>query len=237
MTFKRLILICFLFVPNEIFGKQISGIQIISEVEEWLKKKKVEPNFSILPEIKYPDCKKIEISKISTNFNLLKISCSSPNKWSFIIRNKISSAKKDTNKKIKEVKKKKKPKHKIVVLNKRLEKGSIISVGDIKIIERRVANNNVVNNSDFIIGKKLKKSILPNKPIYFSSLQKNWMIEKNSEITIVNNIGPISIKVHGIAMENGDFEQQIKVKNASSGEIIRGFVKNKKKVQINTKQF
>ena len=63
------------------------------------------------------------------------------------------------------------------------------------------------------------------------------MIEKNSEITIVNNIGPISIKVHGIAMENGDFEQQIKVKNVSSGEVIRGFVKNKKKVQINTKQF
>ena len=45
------------------------------------------------------------------------------------------------------------------------------------------------------------------------------------------------IKVDGIALENGDFNDKIKVKNISSGEILTGFVNNNKKVIFRPKQF
>ena len=62
-------------------------------------------------------------------------------------------------------------------------------------------------------------------------------MEKNSEIFIENNLGPITIKVEGIALENADLNEKIKVKNISSGQILSGYVENKKKVTLRAKQF
>ena len=92
-----------------------------------------------------------------------------------------------------------------------------------------------MNKTD-IIGKKTKRTIMSNKPIYENYLQKSWMIEKNEEITIENNIGSIYIKVEGIALQNADFMDKIKVMNKSSGQIITAYVKNKKKVTLKPKQ-
>jgi flagella basal body P-ring formation protein FlgA len=92
-----------------------------------------------------------------------------------------------------------------------------------------------MNKTD-IIGKKTKRTIMSNKPIYENYLQKSWMIEKNEEITIENSIGSIYIKVDGIALQNADFMDKIKVMNKSSGQIFTAYVKNKKKVTLKPKQ-
>ena len=73
--------------------------------------------------------------------------------------------------------------------------------------------------------------------IYLKNLEKNWMIEKNSKVIFENSSEFIKIKVDGIALENGDFNDKIKVKNISSGEILTGFVNNNKKVIFRPKQF
>ena len=63
------------------------------------------------------------------------------------------------------------------------------------------------------------------------------MIEKNSKVIFENSSEFIKIKVDGIALENGDFNDKIKVKNISSGEILTGFVNNNNKVIFRPKQF
>ena len=59
---------------------------------------------------------------------------------------------------------------------------------------------------------------------------------KNSSIIIENKIGSITVKDKGIALENLDFMDVLKVKNIKSGKIIYGFAKNEKKVVLKTKQ-
>ena len=78
---------------------------------------------------------------------------------------------------------------------------------------------------------------MPTEQFFFSSLKKDWVIEKDSLIFIENRINSVIIKIEGIALQNGDLGQKIRVKNLKSGKILHGFVRNKKKVSLNTKQF
>ena len=125
----------------------------------------------------------------------------------------------------------------VLALKNSLKSGTIINENDIIVIKKRVNNkNDLVKNKIDLIGKKLKKSINSNRPIYHSNLEKDWLIQKNSSIIIENKIGSITVKDQGIALENADFMDVLKVKNIKSGKIIYGFAKNQKKVVLKAKQ-
>ena len=171
---------------------------------------------------------------MSLNYTLIKVFCEKPNKWSIILRNKILKPKKVK----KALKLNNRYKNEVVVLKNDLDKGSVVSPDDIKeIFVNTSINKGIAVSKNDVIGKKIKNKILANKVIYLKNLEKNWMIEKNSKVIFENSSEFIKIKVDGIALENGDFNDKIKVKNISSGEILTGFVNNNKKVIFRPKQF
>ena len=152
---------------------------------------------------------------------MIKVSCLGENKWSFIVRNKqeFKSKNNDLKNNIS-----------VLALKNSMRSGTIINEDDIVVIKKRVNNkNDLVKNKTDLVGKKLKKSINSNRPIYHSNLEKDWLIQKNSSIIIENKIGSITVKDKGIALENADFMDVLKVKNIKSGKIIYGFAKNEKK--------
>ena len=233
MIILTTVLLLILIVPTpSAYSETLESSEIKVKVDKWLIEKKVSSNIKILPGKKYPKCSDLIINDISTNFSLIKVSCIEPSNWSFILRNKIKKTH------IKKVERKKKENLiKFVSLKKNYSKGKIIREEDLEVIEKKIINTrNLVMNKTDIIGKKTKRTIMSNKPIYENYLQKSWMIEKNEEITIENVIGSIYIKVEGIALQNADFMDKIKVMNKSSGQIITAYVKNKKKVTLKPKQ-
>ena len=231
MKYILILLILNFFVQLDLKADQVSGEEIQKQAEEWLKDKNIQSNLSILPEIKYPKCTKIIFSKASINFNLIKVYCDSPNKWSFMLRNKISVPVKNKKKSIDK-------KQTIWVSSKNLKKGQIINENDIKLSNTSVKNiYGIVTNKNDLIGMKVNRSIRTNQKFYHNNLEKIWTIEKNSKIIVINKIGPITVKVDAIALENGDKNDKIRVKNISSGEILTGYVENKKKINLNAKQF
>ena len=233
MRTKIFIILIFFISFRDAFSKDIDGNELSVLIDKWLNERKIESNFNILNEIKYPGCDEIIINNVSINYSLIKVSCFSPNKWSFIVRNKLKRLKK-ISKKVK----KEKFKSKVFVLKSDFKKGKFIHRDDIRELEREVKNNkNLVLEISDIIGKKTKRHIKANREIYYAFLEKDWMIKKESEILIENSIGMLSVKVKGIALEDADYMEKIKVKNISSGEILTGYVENKKKVLIRPKQF
>ena len=187
-------------------------------------------NIEILDNIKYPFCtdKDLFISDISGSYRLIKVSCLGENKWSFIVRNK-KNIQIDNNIS--------KNKVNVLALRNNKKSGTVIKDEDIIVIKKHVSNkNDLVQNKTEIVGKTLKKSINSNRPIYHSNLEKDWLIKKNSSIVIENKIGSITVKDQGIALENADFMDVLKVKNVKSGKIIYGFAENKRKVVLKTKQ-
>ena len=226
--FIYLIILCFIF--NHSNAATMNGSELKERISKWLKTKGVNTQVEILDNIKYPYCneKDLLISDISGSYRLIKVNCIGEDKWSFIVRNKQN---------VESNKNKSKNKVNVLALKNGLKSGTIINENDIIVIKKSVKDkNDLVKNKTDLIGKKLKKSINSNRPIYHSNLEKDWLIQKNSSIIIENKIGSITVKDKGIALENADFMDVLKVKNIKSGKIIYGFAKNQKKVVLKAKQ-
>ena len=226
--FIYLIILCFIF--NHSNAATINGSELKERISKWLKTQGANIQVEILDNIKYPYCneKDLLISDISGSYRLIKVNCIGEDKWSFIVRNKQN---------VEFNKNKSKNKVNVLALKNGLKSGTIINENDIIVIKKSVKDkNDLVKNKTDLIGKKLKKSINSNRPIYHSNLEKDWLIQKNSSIIIENKIGGITVKDQGIALENADFMDVLKVKNIKSGKIIYGFAKNQKKVVLKAKQ-
>ncbi len=225
--FIYLFILCFIF--NYSNASTINGFELKERISNWLKTKGAKTQIEILDNIKYPYCneKDLLISDISGSYRLIKVNCIGEDKWSFIVRNKQNV---ESNNKTKN-------NVNVLALKNSMKSGTIINEDDVIVIKKRVNNkNDLVKNKTDLIGKKLKKSINSNRPIYHSNLEKDWLIQKNSSIIIENKIGSITVKDQGIALENADFMDVLKVKNIKSGKVIYGFAKNQKKVVLKAKQ-
>ncbi len=220
----------FFFIFKNTIASSITGYELKILIEDWLKKNGNQANITILKDLKYPACKhsNIFINDISGNSKLIKVNCVGENPWQFIVRNKLNIKKQEI---------KKQEMSKFYALKNYKDKGSIIFEEDLVIIKtKNRIKNKFISDKLAIIGKKLKKSVKPNQLLRYSNLENDWLIEKNSLVTIVNNKGFITIKEEGLAMNDANFMDTIKVKNVKSGKIIVGYAKNKKKVILNTKQ-
>ena len=229
IIFKALI-ITFLIVKDSL-ASTISGYEIKSLIEKWLEKQSVEANVNILESLKYPACEpeNIIINDISGNSKLIKVNCIGDNPWQFIVRNKVNKLQSNT---------KNKQLSNFYALKNFKEKGSIIKEKDLIIIKRKNSQRNLfISEKTDIVGKKLKKSVNSNQLLKRSNLEKDWLIKKNSQVTIINNKSFVTIKEDGLAMNDANYMDMIKVKNIKSGKVIVGYAKNEKKVILNTKQY
>ena len=226
----KTLIITFLIVKDSL-ASTISGYEIKSLIEKWLEKQGVEANVNILESLKYPACEpeNIIINDISGNSKLIKVNCIGNNPWQFIVRNKVNKLKSKT---------KNKQLSNFYALKNFKEKGSIIKEKDLIIIKRKNSQRNLfISEKADIVGKKLKKSVNSNQLLKRSNLEKDWLIKKNSQVTIINNKSFVTIKEDGLAMNDANYMDMIKVKNIKSGKVIVGYAKNEKKVILNAKQY
>ena len=226
----KTLIITFLIVKDSL-ASTISGYEIKSLIEKWLEKQSVEANVNILESLKYPACEpeNIIINDISGNSKLIKVNCIGDNPWQFIVRNKVNKLQSNT---------KNKQLSNFYALKNFKEKGSIIKEKDLIIVKRKNSQRNLfISEKTDIVGKKLKKSVNSNQLLKRSNLEKDWLIKKNSQVTIINNKSFVTIKEDGLAMNDANYMDMIKVKNIKSGKVIVGYAKNEKKVILNTKQY
>ena len=226
----KTLIITFLIVKDSL-ASTISGYEIKSLIEKWLEKQGEEANVNILESLKYPACEpnNIIINDISGNSKLIKVNCIGKNPWQFIVRNKVNKQKSEI---------KNEQLSNFYALKNFKEKGTIIKEKDLIVIKKKKSHENVfINDKSAIVGKKLKKNVNSNQLLKRSNLQKDWLIKKNSLVTIINNKSFVTIKEEGLAMNDANYMDMIKVKNVKSGKIIVGYAKNEKKVILNSKQY
>ena len=231
---KFLIFLIFIFIsPNSLKAETVTGAELKKTIESWLAEKGISSNIDILDQIKYPKCpiSNFIINDISGNNKLIKVSCIAPYKWDFIVRNKVNTKKSA---------KENRHGNKINVLALKYPKktGAIVTKDDLITIQKNISNTDgLIETEGEIVGRKLKRSIQANRALYYSNVEKNWLIEKNSVVLIENKHNNITIKAEGIALENADYMDKIRVKNIKSGKILHGFAENRKKIVLNAKQY
>ena len=229
----KIILLTFTFSSlstNNLLSNTISGIELKTIVNSWLQEQNQLPNVKILDELKYPFCEKSKmiISDISGNYNLIKIKCVDKNPWQIILRNK--KERKVTDKRKKTVK--------TFALKRNLKNGTILTKEHLTEVNKKLVGQSVyITNHSDIVGKKLKRNMNKSISLQYNDLLNDWLIEKNTVVTIINNKGSITIRESGIAMENANFMDRLIVKNIKSGKMLQVYAKNKKNVVFNPKQF
>ena len=63
----------------------------------------------------------------------------------------------------------------------------------------------------------------------------DWLIQKDQTVTIETQIGAVTVTGVGVALDNGQMDDLLKVLNQSSNVVIEGRVVSEKKIRIITK--
>ena len=129
------------------------------------------------------------------------------------------------------------PSVQVLALKRSVSKGDIITADDILFIE--VAERNAIGAfkvDDNLVGRRLKSSVTAGKPIRTRHLEPNYLVTEGAEVIITSKAGLVKVDVVGLAMEDGQFGEWIKVRNASSGQAVFAKVISEKKVAVIAKK-
>ena len=221
----------FLFLHiNFLSYAEINNDVLSKIVGDYLKKNNVNSKFVLNKKLKLPTCNgEIKIENRFKDFKTLKISCLDNQKWSYNIRTNLKGKHKGK----KTVRKKNNEKILIVLTKSGVKKGDIFKKENLLLkFVNRTGSLDYFNNVDFILGKVAKVSVRSNQIVRSRHLVKNWTIKEGQKVIIENNKSNIQILVEGIATKSAMKGEYLEVLNKSSGDVIKAWVKNNKKVTI-----
>ena len=116
---------------------------------------------------------------------------------------------------------------------KSLEKNDIIQLNDIEtVLVEKSHQTSFFANKKELVGRKLKKNLKMGQILHPRHLFESFDINKGDIISIVSNLGNVSVTVSGEAQNSGNLNDLIRVKNLKSGKIIKGYIKKDKKIKI-----
>ena len=125
---------------------------------------------------------------------------------------------------------------KFVVLTKSLQAGEIIGVDDVSLVSRDT-NPGVGYFRDIndVVGRKAKRAININQIIRTRHLELDYAIQKDQSVIIESKIGPVTAVSAGIAVDDAQLGELVKIKNSATGLIVEGVVISEKKIRIRAK--
>ena len=205
----------------------------------------------------FPDCAgKVEILPMFGSWHTVNVACSSKSGWRFAIRANVSNGTSARlsgwlpdgsadSESISDLftSKKQAAQNKsavfvqVIALNRSVRKGDIITADDIALVQ--VAERNAIGafkGDDDLVGRRLKSSLTAGKPVRTRHLEPDYMVTKDAEVIISSKAGVVNVDVIGIALEDGQFGEWIKVQNASSGQSVFAKVISEKKVSVVAKK-
>ncbi|EXJ09521.1 MULTISPECIES: flagellar basal body P-ring formation chaperone FlgA [Nitrincola] len=114
----------------------------------------------------------------------------------------------------------------VVVSAKPLVRNSRISASDIKLVEQdisRIGQDYFTREQD-VIGKHVRRQIGSDQVINARMLEVAMLVSRGDQVMIEAQRGSLTIRMPGIALEDGRQQQQIRVQNSQSGNEVRAII-------------
>ena len=114
----------------------------------------------------------------------------------------------------------------VLVTTRDLKPDEAIGAGDVKLAEVTVddAATSYLKDAAAIAGRVPARFLRAGKPLTENVLQNALVIEVNAPVTLVTNVGGITVRAEGTALQRGRVGDRIRVKNARSGKMLLGTV-------------
>jgi flagella basal body P-ring formation protein FlgA len=121
----------------------------------------------------------------------------------------------------------------VVALTRSVSKGDILTAEDVVLKSVRESKaRGAVENLEHAIGRKVRQSLSSRKILKPRHLEKDWLIEKDDILTMRVNHNGIEVLGVGIAQEPGQLGEIIRMRNSSSGVLLRVKVTGNKNVDV-----
>ena len=117
-----------------------------------------------------------------------------------------------------------------------MRRGEVITHDDLVLVSR--PDHRLVGyfeKLDDVIGRKTNRPLSVNQAVRNRHLEMDWAVEKDQTVTIETRIGGVTVASSGLALDNAQMGDLLKVLNQSSKVMVEGRVVSEKKVKIITK--
>ena len=226
----------------------ISGKEISTKVSNWLSSNGIlgTPIFS--DSRIYKDCnQKLEISKHLNSSKLVRVKCPNDDDLDLFVRIKIDEEKKAKSKNLifenknkaknssnlSKKEKKVKKKFKVFKLSRGIEKNSVLQEEDIKVVFSGISSqSSFFKHKNELIGRKLNKNLKMDQILHPRHLIEKFDVNDGDQVSIVSNTKNVSVIVLGEALNSGNLDDLIRVKNIRSGKVIKGYIQKNKIIRV-----
>ena len=108
------------------------------------------------------------------------------------------------------------------------------AAADVQLSERDVSSlrQGYILNLDHVVGKKTTRPLQPNRVISVNALKAAAAVDKGDAVVISARGKSISVRMPGIALEDGAIGQQIRVRNTRSQRIVHARVTAPGQVEV-----
>jgi flagella basal body P-ring formation protein FlgA len=112
------------------------------------------------------------------------------------------------------------------VLVRRILPGAVIDATDVKLSEVRtnLINGEVAQSLDQLIGHVVKRMIAANQPVALADLGAQQLVQRGAPVLMTLDVGGLSVRVEGEALQEGALGEHIKVRNPLSLAVIDAVV-------------
>jgi flagella basal body P-ring formation protein FlgA len=120
----------------------------------------------------------------------------------------------------------------VVIATVAIARGEIIDSNSLNVILRpkQLVRANFFEDSKSLAGSRAKRTISVGMPVTTNMI---CMVCKGDKVTISANQSNLTISTSGIALEDGNMGDSIRVENSSSGKVLRARVSGVESVEVN----
>ena len=229
----------FCFASNLAMSSQtLSGAMIKAEIQSSLAVLGIVADPAINQDRQFLPCAAdLTVEPMFGGYKTVRVSCSDKDGFSIAVRTQIQSKSISiVDGDVKSASQLSKNGAKIVKLSRSLRRGEVITRDDLVVVSR--PDHRLVGHFeklDDVIGRKTNRPLSVNQAVRNRHLEMDWAVEKDQTVTIETQIGGVTVANSGLALDNAQMGDLLKVLNQSSKVIVEGRVVSEKKVKIITK--
>ena len=248
VAISRIFILITILTFHSNFVLAISGKEISTKVSDWLTFNGVSGSPVFSDNRIYNDCdQKLQISKYLNSFKIIRVKCPNDDDIDLFVRIKLDEKikvkskkpsflninKLKNNPKLSKKEKKVRKKYKVFKLTRGLEKNSVLHEEDIKILFSDISSqSSFFKNKNELIGRKLNKNLKLDQILHPRHLKEKFDINNGDYVSIVSNTKNVSVVVLGEALNSGNLDDLIRVKNIRSGKVIKGYIEKNKIIRV-----
>lgn len=121
----------------------------------------------------------------------------------------------------------------VVVVRHTIRRGEVITADKLELAQvQRSPAPGAFTEIEPLIGRRMVQTLSAGVPIRERHLQMEWTVRADDPIVIETNTGEMVIAMSGIALENGQLGDFIRVRNLRSGRVVTGMVGEDKKIIV-----